>query len=169
MKKDRAYRAEDNVFEDYTEDERNKYFGKPPATVWENMKAFDAYPEKVEVLTRGNTLKKLYLESFKEGALIRWQTELLQHLIPNDRNKVKAMKPVKTASSTAWDDGLWQRVEDLRVEIAKDTDTNTSLFSQIKKAFADGDFDKASNLQVQLNRKMEELEALYTDYLDNMI
>ena len=55
------------------------------------------------------------------------------------------------------------------VEIAKDTDTNTSLFSQIKKAFADGDFDKASNLQVQLNRKMEELEALYTDYLDNMI
>ena len=76
---------------------------------------------------------------------------------------------MKTASSTAWDDGLWQRVEDLRVEIAKDTDTNTSLFSQIKKAFADGDFDKASNLQVQLNRKMEELEALYTDYLDNMI
>lgn len=169
LEKDRAYRAEDNVFEDYTEDERNKYFGKPPATVWENMKAFDAYPEKVEVLTRGNTLKKLYLESFKEGALIRWQTELLQHLIPNDRNKVKAMKPVKTASSTAWDDGLWQRVEDLRVEIAKDTDTNTSLFSQIKKAFADGVFDKASNLQVQLNRKMEELEALYTDYLDNMI
>ena len=66
LEKDRAYRAEDNVFEDYTEDERNKYFGKPPATVWENMKAFDAYPEKVEVLTRGNTLKKLYLESSRK-------------------------------------------------------------------------------------------------------
>ena len=123
------------------------------------------HPGKVleEALTYGGLL------TVKVENMRQQQTELLQHLIPNDRNKVKAMKPVKTASSTAWDDGLWQRVEDLRVEIAKDTDTNTSLFSQIKKAFADGDFDKASNLQVQLNRKMEELEALYTDYLDNMI
>ena len=78
------------------------------------------------------------------------------------------MKPADGTTS-AWDDGMWQRVEELRVAIAKDTDTSTSLFTQIKKAFAAGDFDKASDLQVTLNAKMEELEALYTDYSNNII
>ena len=52
LEKDRAYRSEDDVFEVFTPEERDQYFGKPPATVWENMKAFDAYPEKVAVLTQ---------------------------------------------------------------------------------------------------------------------
>ena len=168
LEKDRAYRSEVDVFEDYTPEERDEYFGKPPATVWENMKALDEYPDKVAVLTASDILKPVYLESFKEGALIRWQTELLTHIIPKDRDAVKAMKPADGTTS-AWDDGMWQRVEELRVAIAKDTDTSTSLFTQIKKAFAAGDFDKASDLQVTLNAKMEELEALYTDYSNNII
>lgn len=168
LEKDRAYRSEVDVFEDYTPEERDEYFGKPPATVWENMKALDEYPDKVAVLTASDILKPVYLESFKEGALIRWQTELLTHIIPKDRDAVKAMKPAEGTTS-AWDDGMWQRVEELRVAIAKDTDTSTSLFTQIKKAFAAGDFDKASDLQVTLNAKMEELEALYVDYSNNII
>ena len=168
LEKDRAYRSEVDVFEDYTPEERDEYFGKPPATVWENMKALDEYPDKVAVLTASDILKPVYLESFKEGALIRWQTELLTHIIPKDRDAVKAMKPADGTTS-AWDDGMWQRVEELRVAIAKDTDTSTSLFTQIKKAFAAGDFDKASDLQVTLNAKMEELEALYVDYSNNII
>ena len=34
-KKDREYRSEDDVFEDFSEEERSRLFGKPPATVWE--------------------------------------------------------------------------------------------------------------------------------------
>ena len=36
--------------EDFTEEERNKIFVKTPATAWENINAFDAYPEKTKVL-----------------------------------------------------------------------------------------------------------------------
>ena len=121
------------------------------------------------MLTAGDVIKPVYLESFKTGALIRWQTELLKHIIPDYRTKVVAMKPVASESSTAWDDGMWQRVQELRVQIAKDTDTSTSLFTQIGKAFADGDFDKASDLQKTLDAKMEELEGLYTDYKNNIL
>lgn len=169
LEKDREYRSENDVFEDYTEEERNKYFGAPPATVWENCKAFDKYPEKVAVLTASDIIKPVYLKSFEQGALIRWQTELLKHIIPDYRAKVVAMKPVTSESSTAWDDGMWQRVQELRVLIAKDTDTSTSLFTQIAKAFAAGDFDKASDLQKTLDAKMEELEGLYTDYKNNIL
>ena len=38
LDKDREYRCEDNVFEDYTQEERDAVFGKPPATVWDNVK-----------------------------------------------------------------------------------------------------------------------------------
>lgn len=169
LEKDREYRSENDVFEDYSDEERDAYFGKPPATVWENCKAFDAYPDKVAVLTQGDIIKPVYLKSFETGALIRWQTELLKHIIPDYRAKIVAMKPVASESSTAWDDGMWQRVQELRVLIAKDTDTSTSLFTQIGKAFADGDFDKASDLQKTLDTKMEELEGLYSDYKNNIL
>lgn len=169
LEKDREYRSENDVFEDYSDDERDAYFGKPPATVWENCKAFDAYPDKVAVLTQGDIIKPVYLKSFETGALIRWQTELLKHIIPDYRAKIVAMKPVASESSTAWDDGMWQRVQELRVLIAKDTDTSTSLFTQISKTFADGDFDKASDLQKTLDAKMEELEGLYNDYKNNIL
>ncbi|WP_281520007.1 glutamine synthetase [Acidaminococcus timonensis] len=169
LEKDREYRSENDVFEDYSDEERDAYFGKPPATVWENCKAFDAYPDKVAVLTQGDIIKPVYLKSFETGALIRWQTELLKHIIPDYRAKIVAMKPVASESSTAWDDGMWQRVQELRVLIAKDTDTSTSLFTQIGKAFADGDFDKASDLQKTLDAKMEELEGLYSDYKNNIL
>ena len=169
LEKDREYRSENDVFEDYSDEERDAYFGKPPATVWENCKAFDAYPDKVAVLTQGDIIKPVYLKSFETGALIRWQTELLKHIIPDYRAKIVAMKPVASESSTAWDDGMWQRVQELRVLIAKDTDTSTSLFTQIGKAFADGDFDKASDLKKTLDAKMEELEGLYSDYKNNIL
>lgn len=169
LEKDRQYRSENDVFEDYTDEERSKFFGAPPATVWENCKAFDAYPEKVAVLTAGDIIKPVYLKSFETGALIRWQTELLKHIIPDYRAKVVSMKPVASESSTAWDDGMWQRVQELRVQIAKDTDTSTSLFTQIAKAFAADDFDKASDLQKTLDAKMEELEGLYNDYKNNIL
>ena len=96
-------------------------------------------------------------------------TELLKHIIPDYRTKIVSMKPVVSESSTAWDDGMWQRVQELRILIAKDTDTSTSLFNQIGKAFAEEDFDKASNLQKTLDAKMEELEGLYTDYKNNIL
>ena len=46
LEKDREYRSEDDVFEDFSEEERSRLFGKPPATVWENMCGFNKYPEK---------------------------------------------------------------------------------------------------------------------------
>ena len=44
LEKDRKYRSEEDVFVYYSEEEREKLFGKAPATVWENLAAFDKYP-----------------------------------------------------------------------------------------------------------------------------
>ncbi len=40
LPKERAFRSEKDVFEDYTQEERNQMFGVAPATVWENIKGY---------------------------------------------------------------------------------------------------------------------------------
>ena len=170
LEKDRQYRTEDDVFEDFTAEERSKLFGEPPATVWENLKAFDQYPEKVAVLTQGNILRKEYIESFRQGALIRWTTELLNRLIPEYYQAVVEMKKLHSPeSSTDCDLALWHKIQVLRARLAKDSFEEKSLFTSIRKAVAAGDYDAASDLKLEMCAVMEELKALYHDYKQNII
>lgn len=170
LEKERQYRTEDDVFEDFTAAERSRIFGEPPATVWENLQAFDKYPEKVAVLTQGNILRREYLESFKEGALIRWQTELLNRLLPENYQAVIEMKRLHNQEScTDCDLALWRKIQNLRAKLAKDSFEEKSIFTAIRRAVAAGDYDTASRLQVEMGNIMEQLKHLYHDYKQNII
>lgn len=167
---ERQYRTEDDVFEDFTAEERGKLFGEPPATVWENLCAFDKYPEKVAVLTQGNILRKEYIESFRQGALIRWTTELVNRLIPENYQAVVEMKKLHSPeSSTDCDLALWHKIQLLRAKLAKDSFEEKSLFTGIRRAVAAGDYDTASKLKIEMGKVMEELKVLYHDYKQNII
>ncbi len=50
LEKNRVYRDENDVFENYNEEERRVRFGEPPATVYENMQNFTKYEEKLKSL-----------------------------------------------------------------------------------------------------------------------
>ena len=65
LRKDRMYRSEKDVFEHYTEEERNRKFGTPPATVWENIRNFDLELCKNEILCAGNVFSKAIIDSYK--------------------------------------------------------------------------------------------------------
>ncbi|MBR5487737.1 MAG: glutamine synthetase [Phascolarctobacterium sp.] len=170
LEADRQYRTEEDVFEDFTAKERDRLFGKPPATVWENMCAFEKYPEKLEVLTGSGILKKEYAESFKQGALIRWQTELLTRIIPENHQKVMNAKRLHTPdSSTDLDLTLWNKIQKLRTRLAKDSFDEASIFTCIRKAIAVGDYDTASDKQVEMAEVMQELKRIYNDYKQNII
>jgi glutamine synthetase len=171
LEKDREYRTESDVFEDFTPEQRDQLFGKPPATVWENMQAIKKYPDKVHVLTEGGILKPEFINSFLEGAMIRWRTELVSHFIPDCRDKLKGFKPLHDLdmSNSPWDENKWQEVDKLKTEIGKNTDMGKCLFTQIEEAVAAGKYDHASNLQLQLMSKMETLEKLYHAYASNIL
>lgn len=163
----RAYRSEKNVFEDYTEEERNSRYGVPPATVWENILGFKNNPAKVEALVNGGAFAKDLMESFIAGILNRWKLELINRLIPANINTIRAMKPIHD------DDGLdisrWEAINEMRYYLAKDTGSNTSLFTRIGHAIAEGDYDTASKLQMEMNEKMLDLEAKYAEYTRNVL
>ncbi len=167
---DRQYRTEDDVFEDFTAEERSRLFGEPPATVWENVCALKKYPEKVAVLTQGNILKQEYIDSFMQGVLTRWKTELLSRLIPEIYQTVIDMKRLHTQDTcTDCDLALWHKIQLLRSKLAKDSFEEKSIITGIRHAVHDGDYDTAARLKTEMCDIMEELKLLYHDYKQNII
>ena len=169
LEKDRAYRSEEDVYEAYTEDERNRLFGTPPATVWENIAALEKYPDKVKVISSGGALHERIINAFREGALLRWKTELISRILPEMRELVRKAKKVEMPFVTDQDAYNWNKIFMLRAELAKDSIDEKSLFTRLIKALETGRYDEASDLQIVIYRKIEELKALYDAYEKNMI
>ncbi len=169
LEKNRAYRSEIDVFEDYTERERDRLFGAPPSTVWENMQGFENYPEKVEAITAGGALREQIIDAFKAGALLRWKTELISRIIPENRDIVRKAREVQTDFVTDQDSYNWNKINGIRSYLAKDSIDEKSLFTLLIKALNEGDYAAASGLQVEMYDKIEELKVLYDAYTKNMI
>lgn len=169
LERDRKYRSEKDVFEDYTSEERDKLFGKPPATVWENMNAFDQYPEKVKVITASGALRDQIINAFKTGALRRWKTELIARILPEMRQLVRRSREIETDFKTDLDSYNWNKIAELRAELAKDSIDKKSLFTQLTNALNDHDYKRASALQVEIYEKVETLKHLYDAYERNLI
>ena len=168
LEKSRAYRSEEDVFEDFTAEERDNLFGAPPATVWENMAAFEKYPAKVKVITAGGALRPQIIKSFREGALLRWKTELIARILPEMRDVVRKAHRIETDFRTDQDSYNWNKIKAAREFLAKDSIDKKSLFTRLTAALTDGDFATASKLQVEMYDKVEELKSLYADYAKNM-
>ncbi len=169
LEKDRAYRSEEDVFEDYTQDERDRLFGKPPATVWENMEALKKYPEKVKIISCGGALREEIIESFRVGALLRWKTELVSRILPEMRSLVRKAKKIDAEFVTDMDAYNWNKIFILRAELAKDSIDEKSLFTRLIDALVSKNYSKASDLQVEIYQKIEELKMLYDAYEKNII
>ena len=164
----RAYRTEKDVFDDFTQEERNQMFGVAPATVWENVQGYYNNPELVETLSQGDAFAKDLMESFIASILKRWRLVLANRLIPNNLDTVRNMVAIHTDSRNSVDDKRFAEVNDLRFYLAKDSDDRKSLFTRLTDALHDGDYDLASKLQIEMNDKMEELEAKYANYAKNI-
>lgn len=169
LEKDRAYRSEEDVFEDYTAEERDRLFGHHPATVWQNMTALETYDDKKAVIMAGGALNDNIVNAFVAGALLRWKTELLCRIVPENLAIVRACKEIVTDFATDQDAYNWNKVNELRCYLAKDSIEEKSLFTLIADALNEEDYATASGLQVEMYDKIQELKAMYVAYKKNMI
>lgn len=170
LEKSRAYRTEDNIFEDFTEAERNKYFGKAPATVYENLAQLDSNPSKLKALKRNNVFTDAIINSFKLAAIERWTTEITKRVINNYTDEIRSFKPLHSLDKVLdLDISNWMKLHNLRIYIMKDTYTTKSLFTKIKEAFNNEDYSDASRLYLELEDKMEQLRDLYSSYKKNLL
>ena len=164
----REYRSEKDVFEDFTEEERAKLFGKAPQTVWENLKGFDRYPEKTEVIKGDGVISAISLESYEQSILGQWKTELHNRILPNHMKYIRECKKLHGDDATDYDLENWAEVDRLRHYIAKDSIHDKSLLTRTRVALDTGDYDLASELQVETAMKVEELREKYLTYKRNL-
>ena len=170
LEKDRAYRSEEDVFEFYTEEERAAYFGKAPKTVYENVSALDEYPEKLEVLKVGGVFTDSVINSFRMAITSRWVTEINNRLLHNYSDEIRKCKMIHIAEKALdLDLANWEKVNDLRHFLMKDTYTKTSLFTKINEATNAENYVELSALQIELDMKVEELRLCYSNYTKNLL
>ena len=169
LEKNREYRSEEDVYEAYTDEERNMLFGDAPRTVWENISAFDRYPDKLLVFTRGDVMDELTLESFKEATLSQWATELYNRVIPETMEYVRECRKLhKDDEGTDYDSENWKRIHELRVYLGQDKIEEKSLLTRIKTALDEKDYKLASGLQIEMDEKVNELSGKYILYKKNL-
>ncbi len=171
LEKQRAYRSEKDVFEEYTQEEREKLFGRAPATVWENLKAFHEYPEKCTVLlNKAGVMDQTTLDSYEEAILGAWATELHNRIIPNTMALVRECKKLHADHDcTDFDMLNWKIIQELRTYLGQDEIVKKSLLTRIKLALDREDYDEASALQIEMQIKVQELVDTYIEYKKNLL
>lgn len=166
LEKDRIYRSEEDVFEYYTEEEREVLFGKSPKTVFENLEILDN-KEKLDVLKTGDILTNIMIKSFKTATLEKWKLIICKRKIKEYFSEMSLWKKQETADEE--DNIDWKEIDEKRRYIYKNTNNQKSLFSKIYEAFEKEEWKTASNLVIELEDKMEELRSLYSAYRRNIM
>ncbi|SCW28435.1 glutamine synthetase [Ruminococcaceae bacterium YRB3002] len=165
---DRLYRCEEDIFESMTGEERDRLFGKPSATVYDSMNILAEHKNVTSILCAGDVFDRTILDSYARAMLERWEMELRERIIPENRSVIRSIVK-KHSDDSEYDNRKWSEIVMLRDCIAKDSDASTSLFSKIKAAIAGKDLKKVSALQIEMNTKMNNLRTMYRDYCDNQI
>lgn len=169
LDKNRAYRDENNVFEYYSLEERNQRFSAPPATVYENVKAFDLYSDKLESLKQGGVFTDKIINSFKVGSIDKWKKELENRIIKSYSTRIRNYVKLHTKENMdALDEVMWNSISDIKFNVMKDTLTRKSLFTQIRESIENEDYETVSNLQLELKKNMAEIRSLYIKYKRNI-
>ena len=164
----RAYRSEEDVFEHYTEEERNRLFGVPPATVWEALENLSKYPEKTAVLLEDDVFTPVIIEAYRKASLTRWVMELSNRIIPENAKFVRACVKLHEEGSEL-DSSRWVRIHAIRRQLMLDELDKKSIFTSTREAVERGDYQAVSQLQLVMNQMMTELKTLYQKYRRNIL
>jgi len=168
LEKERAYRSEEDVFEHFSEEERRRMFGAPPATVWETLENLKRYPEKTAVLACDDVFSTEIVEAYRRACLIRWTMEIYNRIIPTNAELVRSCVPLHEDGEES-DQRRWQQIQDLRIRLMRDEGDRKALFNQIREAIDRKDYPATSELQLEMNRGIEELRKRYQAYRRNIL
>ncbi len=170
LDKNRLFRSEQDVFDDYTEEERNRLFGKPPATVWENICIFDNHPEKKEKLYHGQVFSKEIVNSYKIATMDQWVQEIVGRIIHQHAKTIRSCKKLHGLEYvTDLDVVHWEKINSLRNAMMKDSLEKKSLLTQWREAVYEEKYDKVSRLQLTIAEQIATLKKLYLEYRRNLM
>jgi glutamine synthetase len=164
----RMYRSEEDVFDDFTESERDEIFGKPPKTVWENISNLRNANGKLDVLKSGNVFRERIIDSYISAIQSNWTFELENRILFENMDIIRNTVKLHDTDATDLDVVNWEKIHTLRIELMKDSMSHKSLFTQIKDGIISENLDMVSDLQIEMHAKVTELKSLYQTYKRNL-
>lgn len=170
LEENRVYRTEEDVFDDFSPEERDRLFGIPPKTVYENLLAFDQYAHKTTTLISNDVFTDKIIASYKSYMLSEWSIELKERIITEHIRTIRRLAKLHTDEEiTDLDIVNWERIKTLKHYLMKDSLSTLSLFTRIREAVLDKNYSLASLLQLEMNAQMSQLTKMYLDYRRNLI
>ncbi len=168
LEKERAYRSEEDVFEHFTEEERRRIFGVPPATVWETLENLTRLPQKAAVLACDGVFTPEIVEAYRRACLTRWTMEIYNRIIPTNAEFVRSCVQLHEDDNQA-DQRRWEQIQTARRELLRDERDRKALFTLIREAIDRKDYPTTSELQLEMNRCVEDLRKRYQAYRRNIL
>ena len=168
---DREYRSESNIYTDYSAEEREKLFGRPPANVWEGFMTWGegAIDEKaVELITGGDETSLMTLRSLREQMILKWSMEYHDRYIQNTMDMLRGCERLHEDDSNEYDAANWSRISELKSLIGHEEKGRASLLMQARNAIDNNDYAELSRLELIIEEKLEELRDVYGKYRRNI-
>ena len=169
LEQERAYRSEHDVFEHYGQEERDRLFGKPPATVYEALAALDRHPDGRAVLTADGVFDERLIDSYRAAMRSRWLLELSERILPANAAIVRECRRVHPMDADTADDEAWEAVNELRRRLMQDRRGQPSRFTQIREAIERDDEASVSDLQQEMAADLADLRRSYAAYARNVL
>ncbi len=167
LQTERMFRSELDLFEHYDAQERDRLFGKPPATVYQTIQCLLEQEEGLEILYRDAIFTRSVIMSYATAMLNLWIRELKDRILVANLDRVRAYRRVESPYDC--DEEVWDELNEMRLMLAKDRPPVVSMFTQICEAIDRKDFSAVSDLQLEISARMRQLDELYQDYIRNQI
>ena len=172
LEKDREYRAERNIYTEFTPEEREKLFGRAPANVWESFLnwgdgSFD--PAAVSLIAGGDETMTMVLRSYREQMIHKWTMEYHDRYIGNTMDFLRSCVKLHDDDTNEYDAENWKRCAELKALIGLEEKGRASLLMQARIAIDNNDYACLSRLELEIEEKLEELREVYAKYKRNIL
>ncbi len=165
LKKEREYITDKDIFDYYTEEERQGLYGKPPRTVYDSIKLMDENSDKWEILERDGVFTKEIIASYRATIFSQWINELEYRIIKNTKLHLKKMNKLHSNDReiTTLCRSLWNNIEGIKEKLISDVNSKAYI-SEIEEAIHDKDYEKVNMMQIEISELYTEIEDYYSRY-----
>ena len=166
LDKDREYRSELDVFEAYSEEERNRLYGKAPKNVYENMLNMEN-ADKMQFISENPDFKYI-LDSYKSAVLPQWHIDTISRYLTDVKNECKNILNAMNKQSF---DIKHNKANEIKCDIENkvknlfsNENANYDNVMQLIEAAEAHNYKGMSEAKIKIDITIEEIRKLYSKY-----
>lgn len=166
LDKDREYRSEYDVFEEYTEEERNNLYGKAPKTVYENM-LHVLNPDRIRFIANNEDFLNI-LSSYKTAVLEQWNADTIYRYLSDVKKECKdilaATRKENVSNRHTACNNIINSINGLVEEIFYGYLPGNSPLDKLILSSELKSYESLSEAKIEIDKLIEEIRALYSKY-----